>query len=212
MNSKEHLSEAILNMYLDGELSAGERERVEAHLAACEVCQAEVTALQRLFATLEELELAPALAPDLAPGVLAHIHPRRRLLELRRPSPHPLWLVPALQSVAALALLAWGWTRLAGYLALAVDFLSLGTLADAWAEVSGWMTAQWATLSAWPSATWAEVQEWAARVSAFSDLHLSLTQLVALGAALVVLWLVGNVVLLHRDLFNGRVMHKETLK
>ncbi len=201
MSDEGHLSEAMLNMYLDGELSAGERDRVAAHLAACEACRAEMLALQRLFTALQDL--APALAPDLVPGVLARIQPRR--LRVR---PRSLWLVPALQAAAALALLAWGWTRLVGCWAVVSDVLSPGTLADVWADVSGWMAAQWATLPAWPNTAWAEVQEWAAQLPTFGAMPLSLTQLTVLGVALAVLWLVGNVVLLRRALLNGQVMQR----
>ena len=174
-------------MYLDGELSAGERDRVAAHLAACDECRAETAALQRLFATLEEL----APAPDLAPAVLARIR-------------RPYLLIQALQAAAAVALLAWGWTRLAGYWTAAREFFSPGALADTWTELSGqmathwielstWATAQWATLPAWP-----EVREWAVQVTAFSNRQFSLAQLAMLGMALAAFWVVGNAALLRR--------------
>jgi len=207
MKIEKHLGEEVLNMYLDGELSARERERVEVHLDACDKCRVEVAALQQLFAALEELASAPA--PDLVPGVLTHIRPRRWLPSLSPTRLRPLWLVPALQAAAALALLIWGWTRLAGYWAIVVDILSPGALGKVWAEVAGWVAAQWVVLSTWPDAAWAVVQEWAARLAPFGDLRLSPTQLAVLGAALVALWLMSNAALLRGALLNGRAIQAQ---
>ena len=71
---QEHLS-----AWLDGEVPEELRPRLADHLAACPVCQAELTALERLDAALAELE-AP-VPRDLAAGVL------RRL-----PRPTPSWV------------------------------------------------------------------------------------------------------------------------
>ncbi len=102
MRNENHLSEQTLNMYLDGELSARERKRAQAHLATCNSCRVEMLALQGLFAALDALALVPA--PDLTPGVLA---------QLRRPISRPLRLALALQTIVMLAWLTWGTARLA---------------------------------------------------------------------------------------------------
>jgi predicted anti-sigma-YlaC factor YlaD len=200
MRNEKHLSEQALNMYLDGELSADERGRVEAHLAACGECRSELLALQALFSALDEL--APARAPSLLPTVLAQIRPRRRVAGMGP------WFIPALQAGAALALLAWGWTRLVGYWTLVGDILSSQLLQVSWAKLLAWTTIQGTALLAWPGAIWSVLQEWPSRLAEFGSLHLSLAQLAALGAALVTLWLAGNAVLLRRALLNGQVTRR----
>jgi hypothetical protein len=187
-----HPNEQILNMYLDAELSTDERKHIDTHLASCDACRAEMQALQELFTALEELALAPEPAPDLTPGVLAYVHPCHK--------PVALWLVPALQGAIALALLAWGWTRLTDCWALARDFLPLDALRDTqavlsaqvtvyWATLSGWMMAQLMALIARSGALWNGLREWALWVSTFGNLHLSLAQLAVLGVSLVVFFL-----------------------
>jgi predicted anti-sigma-YlaC factor YlaD len=47
-----------LNAYLDGELKGGRLHQVEAHLAGCEACQAELESLQGLSALLQEVPAA----------------------------------------------------------------------------------------------------------------------------------------------------------
>lgn len=66
---------------LDGELPAGERARVEAHLAACAECSAELARLARMLGMLH------ALPPERAP--LGFVD---RVLEAARPTP---WYVRA---------------------------------------------------------------------------------------------------------------------
>lgn len=197
-----HLTEEQVNLYLDDELSAIERAAVEAHLAGCDECRAEVAALQRLFTALEELAHEPA--PDLVPDVLTRIHPRRRLVGRGLTRFRPLWLIPALQAAAALALLAWGRTQLAGYWVSLVDTLSLGRLGEMWARASVWTVGQWAVLRVWPSIAWAGLQGWIARLPTLGGLHFSPTQLAVLGTALVTVWLVGNAVLLYHASLNGQ--------
>jgi anti-sigma factor RsiW len=67
-----HLTTEALNLYLDDALDARERAAADAHLAMCEVCQAELSALRQLFATIEALPLDP-LPADLTARVLEQI-------------------------------------------------------------------------------------------------------------------------------------------
>jgi anti-sigma factor RsiW len=193
MKNDIHLNEQTLNMYLDGELSAGERKRAQTHLAACDACRVELSALQGLFAALDAL--APAPSPDLAPGVLAH---------LRRPMSRPLRLALVLQTIAMLAWLTWGGVRLAGYWPAALDALSSLAPVEPWASVVDWAVVQWAALYRWSGVIGDVFQEWAARTSDLGDLYLSLTQLAVLGAVMLTLWLVGNTLFLRRILVNGQ--------
>lgn len=71
-----HLTEAHLNEYLDGELGRRERSAVEAHLATCPDCRAALEELYVLAAEVESLPDAP-LTHDLAPLVLAQLPPPR---------------------------------------------------------------------------------------------------------------------------------------
>jgi anti-sigma factor RsiW len=90
-----HLTEAQLNEYLDGELERRERSAVEAHLAACPACRAALEELLALAAAVESLPDAP-LTHDLAPLVLAKLPPPRLALGWK--------LVLAAQAGAALGL------------------------------------------------------------------------------------------------------------
>ncbi len=67
-----HLTESQLNETLDGELDARSLAAVEAHLAACDECRRASAGLQGLASTLEALQDEP-LRRDLTPSVLAKI-------------------------------------------------------------------------------------------------------------------------------------------
>ena len=213
MKNEGHLSEEVINMYLDGELSAGERERVEAHLATCEACQVEVAAQRRLFTALTAL--APVPAPDLVPDVLSRIRRRRRLPSLSLPRPRTPWLVPALQTVIALALLVWSgprllddWHAFVGFFPLKMPPSFWGDLLNQavapWAGFSAWALTQWATLRAWPITALTEARGETAHLLA----QLSPVQWAILGGTLLLLWGASNVVLLHRPLFNGQMIRR----
>jgi hypothetical protein len=197
MRNGQHPNEDTLNMYLDGELDADEHRRVEAHLSACETCRAELQTYQDLFIALEEIELSPTPAPDLAPDVLTRIQPSGRTLGLR-------WLVPALQGTAALALLAWGWTRLVGYWTAIASALPTKTLGGTWDRTAEWLITQWVTLNTLPGTAWASAKSWIARPRLFGSPGFSLPQVVVAGAILGMLWLACNVILLHRTIVNGK--------
>jgi anti-sigma factor RsiW len=195
MGNDEHLSEETLNAYLDGELGAREHGQVDIHLETCTMCLAELQTLQELFVALEELETNPAPTFDLTPGVLARIRPRRRDLRLR-------WFVPALQSVAALALLAWGWTRLANYWTATVNAVPMETVIGTWSRAAEWGIAQWAKLNALPNATWSSLQSWIIHPTLSRSPGLSPPQLAVTGIILAALWLACNIMLLRRSPIN----------
>ena len=202
--NREHLSEDLLNMYLDGELSDGERDSVEAHLAVCNACQAEFSDMQQLFVALDEL--AVAAAPDLLPGVLKRVgsQPTRPQLPASGFQALP-WFTAALQAITAMALLAWGWRHLANLWSTVRNAIPAETVRSMWPQVSGWAMAQWTALSAWPGAAWAEILTWMTRLSSSIDLPLPLTQVAVLGVALVFVWLLGNGVILRRARLNGQI-------
>lgn len=221
MLDDDHLSAETLHMYLDEELGEAERRRAQAHLAGCAACRAELEALQRLFVALEELAPEAAAAPDLVPGVLARLHPhprRGRGWDIRF---RPRWALPAVQGLAALALLVWGWGWLQarGIIALQpVEFLQA-----CWSGSERWLSGQWQALSSWLNRPWVApgrlvqlwtglrdlpeftkgwVQSWAGQMGSW-DLGLPLNQLALLAATSAILWIVGNTVLLRHARLNG---------
>jgi|Deesub1362A_J573_1020465.scaffolds.fasta_scaffold08139_2 anti-sigma factor RsiW len=103
----DHLSEEILNAYLDGELGAPAGEAVRAHLAQCESCRERMQGLEALFQRLETVRW-PALQRDLAPKVLSGLPSRsaRKAPAVREA------LIPAGQALGGLLLLALARARL----------------------------------------------------------------------------------------------------
>ncbi len=89
-----HLSDELLNEYLDNALS--NRASVEEHLAQCMDCAARLTALQTLFAEIESLPEV-TLSRDLAAPVM---------LKIKGASLSPRWLTLTIVLQTALALIA----------------------------------------------------------------------------------------------------------
>lgn len=91
----EHSTE-WLNAYLDGELHGSRLYRVEAHLSACQACQAELAALKRLSGLLHGIPLPEFTSPDRFTAQVNLRSPHRqvatstsRILEIG------WWLIPA---------------------------------------------------------------------------------------------------------------------
>lgn len=169
-----------------------------AHLAACAACRAELEAMRELFQALAALEPAPA--PDMVARVLDRVRPStpsRLRLGLTR-------LVAGLQGLAVLALLAWGWGRLAGLWAALRAHMPRMASARVWAGVTQWLTTQWATLRALPETLGQALRGWTIPIPSWGARGISPTQLIALGGAMTAFWLIGNAILLHRAQQNGR--------
>ncbi|MFB0536037.1 MAG: anti-sigma factor [Anaerolineae bacterium] len=214
-----YLTEEQLNLYLDNELSTVERAAVEAHLAGCDACRAELASLQTLFTALGALQ-PEALAADLTPLVLRGVAAeRRRTVRRRRIS----WLVPALQGAAVVLLLVFGWSALATRYAELAQRIPAEALYAAWTNALARGGTLWAATVAWWQ-TW-----WAGAVTDVLGLPASLGQVtshwpqlpglgfttskaiaVSLAAALV--WLVGNAILLRmaavRQSLNRHLNHQ----
>ena len=75
-----HLTDELLNEYLDNELAPAGRAQAEEHLAECADCAARLSALEALFKEIEslpELELTHSLAARLSlPSNLPAVLPR----------------------------------------------------------------------------------------------------------------------------------------
>jgi len=93
-----HLSEELLNEYLDEALDESSRQQAASHLAQCAGCRARLEALQWVFSSLGSLPEIP-LARDLTPRVLARL-PARPANRLWR-------LALGLQGATVLAALLW---------------------------------------------------------------------------------------------------------
>lgn len=110
-----HVSDDLLNEYLDDMLASQDRTAVAAHLAACPACAAQLESLQRLFTSLEALP-DQEFHVDLAPAVVAAVRSRQRPIgALRWATVAQLVVSAALVAALAPALAQWasGW-QLAG--------------------------------------------------------------------------------------------------
>ncbi len=104
-----HLDEASLNEYLDSALEPARRADVDSHLAACPTCADRLAQLRGLFTSLDALPREGArLERDLVSPVLALIQKR---------APHPRRAPPALKPIIRLV---FGLQALFAILALAI--------------------------------------------------------------------------------------------
>jgi hypothetical protein len=88
-----------LTAYLDGELTPREQIQVDAHLATCPTCRAELIALRQATAALATWQ-APTLAPDVTARFAAKLAARAA-----SPRPLPRWQGIAWASAACTLLL-----------------------------------------------------------------------------------------------------------
>jgi len=98
-----HPTDADLNAYADDELDAYARLRIEAHLASCDACRAEVEAIRALVAAVGELPRAIAPTRDLRAGIAERIA-RAQPAETVRP--RRTLRVPAMLAAAAVLVVA----------------------------------------------------------------------------------------------------------
>lgn len=200
-----HLTEEQLNLYLDNELSPGERATVAAHLASCEACRIELVSMQTLFTALDTLQLE-TLAADLAPLVLDDIAAeRQRAIRRRRVG----WLAPGLQGVAVILLLLFGRSTLVMRYGKLAQHIPAETLYATWANTLAQSGIFWtATITHWqtwwsetitglldlPAALGQTISQW----PQFSGLGLTTPQIIIISFAAVLMWLVGNSILLRK--------------
>ena len=124
MNKSPHLTDEVLNEYLDQALDRPAYAVAEAHLAACDQCAARLGELRAVFVNLAALP-DQSLEHDLAPGVMAAVRRQPRVVMGRgqpeRPPASRRWpagvlaIFGALQVLAALVLLAFAWPFVASF-------------------------------------------------------------------------------------------------
>ncbi len=199
-----HLSREAINSYLDGELNAEDRSRVEAHLATCEQCREEAASLNRLFETLEGLE--DVSSPDIVTTVLSRIASTRQ-------RQWRTWLVSAMQVAVTTALLTLSWSSLdARWQGLTGWMFSL-QVPEAWITAITIVSEPWQIIEDWIAVIIALLGEWLGRISSLPELALPelslpelalpITQLAVLLTLAAATWLLANFLLLRRECRNG---------
>lgn len=177
-----HIDDSTLNEYLDGRLGDLERGQVTGHIAGCAPCQARLEALSGVFQSLDTLTEVQ-LERDLSAQIVS------RIAAESRPWQAPRWLRVALlaQIVTAGALLA---TQLSAAQALA------GGAGAALSEALATVTASLAL-----NQFQRPLLEWAANLGSLlrasgPGIALSTAQWLPIIALVLLLWLVGNGLLL----------------
>ncbi len=85
-----------LGAYLDGELGAARRQRVQAHLDECADCRAELESLRRVSTLLQSAPEPEFTPPEPFAARLALVLPRPEQIEKQAGRPSVLWyLIPA---------------------------------------------------------------------------------------------------------------------
>lgn len=173
--------EQLINEYLDGALDELEQTEVERVLAQSEEARAYYLELQSLFGEMEALPELP-LPRDLSPQIMAQVGNEGRA------DWSTGWLL--LQLVATVGLLVVAWPLLSSLSAqLSTTFVRpTFSFAD---SVASWQLFLMELTAVSPPSL---------------QLDLPMTQLMGVGLAAFVMWLVGNFVLLD----NGRFNHFES--
>lgn len=179
--------EHLFHEYLDDALDGDARREFETYLAQNPAAIEQLERLRALFSSLENLP-AVDLGADLQPAVLAALRKRHNI-------PSPLRWVAALQVVLLAIVIASSWPLLQS-LAQSLQFAAI---------VSAFATALRANLAAFS-------EHWGNLIASLASLNIHLSnfvanmpvlniamdQLVPLIAAVALLWLVGNGLLLRR--------------
>ncbi|MCP4536055.1 MAG: hypothetical protein GY832_02815 [Chloroflexi bacterium] len=119
----------LLSAYLDNELSAGERARLETQLATDQVLQAELDALRRTVTLVRDLPPAPLPRNFILPQTMA-----ARPQPVPQARPRRAWLAPFLTTATAVVSLMFA-------IVLAGDLLLLSGTRQ-FASAPGWETAE----------------------------------------------------------------------
>jgi predicted anti-sigma-YlaC factor YlaD len=90
----KHVTE-WLNAYLDSELRAGQLQRVEAHLAECQVCAAELESLLRLSGLLHEVPVPEFTPPErFAAQINLRLPHRQKSISTNKIFEIGWWMIP----------------------------------------------------------------------------------------------------------------------
>jgi hypothetical protein len=184
-----HIDDSLLNEYLDSALAPERRAEIAAHLAVCASCTARLANARALFAAIESLPDAP-LERDLSGQVIAALRLRSN------PLPLAVRLAFAAQAVFAVVLAASAAATLSLSLAPADPFIN--SALEAFTQSAESLMVQWQALI--ESAQSAIASGWD---SALAFLPASLEWTWGAGlAAVFLLWLAGNGVILRRFILS----------
>ena len=100
-----HLTDALAQRLVDGQLSGAEAPEVERHVAGCAECQATVETYRLLASALDDLAV-PDLPVDFTEGVLARIETAERAAARERR--HAIAIFGGVVAAAALAFVVAG--------------------------------------------------------------------------------------------------------
>lgn len=190
----DHIDELTLNEYLDESLPEVTRQAVEAHLAMCGACQAELADLQQLFFALDSVTDAP-LSTDLSVAVEAQIKKEPVASEQFSVNSWPLLIF---ELVAAGVLLFLLWPTVQEWLLLA-----RGWPVQVAADVTWPQPVSWAEMSTRMATLISSVQAGFDSFQTASLIELATMQWVFLLGAALVIWLVGNRLLFTFPRQNG---------
>ena len=175
MHLTDHISDAQLNEYLDNE--SAERAQIETHLSSCDECAARFTELKTLFAEIEslpELELSHSIADRFTPTPSL-------------PPQLPTWLTLTATLQAALALITV--IIAAPFISRLLPAIQMPSLTDLFLLLQSQWTTWLDTLSTFQLPALPQIPP-----LEISSLVLALTL-----AAVSMLWLVGNGLLLRNQ-------------
>ena len=104
-----HPWDELLSAYLDDQLSAGERARLEAHLATDPHLQAELDALRQTVALVRDLPPVPLPRNFILPQTADKLHPKTaRPRSSPSPRPRRAWAAPLLTAATTVVSLLFG--------------------------------------------------------------------------------------------------------
>jgi predicted anti-sigma-YlaC factor YlaD len=138
-----HITE-WLNAYLDGELHGSRLQYVEAHLDTCEVCLAELEALEKLSDVLQEVPAAEFSPPERFAAQVRLRLPRQKTAPVRNKILEVgWWMIP----VALLAIWIFMNTSFFLYDVLSVaDRFGLMISSSNWMRLDLWSAADWSSM------------------------------------------------------------------
>jgi anti-sigma factor RsiW len=187
----DHLSDEILNEWLDEAVEPPARAAVEAHLAGCQDCAARLDTLRSLFVRLDTLPDLP-LERDLSASVVMAIRGRASAAKREARAPWLAGLIFGGQAVAAVLLLAFAWPVASAFAAQLPLPLAAPSLSTIIGEFGG-LFAALRTLISNPLTILGTVHYWLSAVlpAWFHPLEAGLVVAAAAG-----IWLVGNALVL----------------
>ena len=190
-----HLTTEALNRVVDGFLTPQEISLFERHLAACEVCSARLAALQAVFTELDALPEV-ALEGDLSAAVLAVVRPRLRLparLKWSMIAQAAITLVISTSAAPLLLNSQWG-QPIQAWIAHLGPIAPQAWLGPALAWIQSLATLQ------------LDWHAWFALLPRFSSLGLTQIALWPLFLAVILLFALGNILLLRKLSGNAQRM------